>query len=98
MSKVLSIISLIFTIICIFITSVSLLFTYNTYNTNKTKIERKPMVVKPPENLLPQVRLWDDEKANLRIKRIAIRVTIISFFVYLPVRSYCIECWIFLNI
>ena len=26
-------------------------------------------------------------KANLRIKRIAIRVTIISFFVYLPVRS-----------
>ena len=40
----------------------------DAHYTNKTKIERKPMVVKPPENLLPQVRLWDDEKANLRIK------------------------------
>ena len=38
------------------------------YYSINTKIQRKPIIATPPTEQLPQVRLWDDEKANIKIK------------------------------
>lgn len=62
MSKVLSIISLMFTIICVFITSVSLLFTYNTYNKNKTKInDLETKIIKLESDIL-DIKMLNEEE------------------------------------
>ena len=40
----------------------------DAHYSNNTKIKRKPMVVTPPVETIPEVKLWNDEQANIRIK------------------------------
>lgn len=42
----------------------------DAHYTMYSKIERKPQVINPSIEKLPEVRLWDDEKANIKIKTI----------------------------
>ena len=66
MSKILSIISLIFTIICILVTSITLLFTFNTYNKNKTKIsDLETKIIKLESDILDLKMLNNQEDDSL---------------------------------
>ena len=62
MSKVLSIISLVLTIVCILITSASLLFSFNTYRNNKEEInDLETKIIKLESDIL-DLKLLNEEQ------------------------------------